>query len=503
MQALQASEQRYRTLFESMDEGYCIIEMIFDPPHSDHAVDYRFLEVNPAFEAQAGMRDVTGKRMLEFVPSIEEHWLKNYGRVARTGESIRFANEYKTLNRWFDVYAFRVGTPEDPKVAVLFTDITGRKRAEAALQESDRRKDEFIATLAHELRNPLAPIRNGLQIMKLAADDPELLEEARTMMDRQLDQMVHLVDDLLDVSRISRGKIRLKKERVLLTAAIRSALETTRPLVEAAGHRLTVNVPPEPIYVNGDSVRLSQIFSNLLNNAVKYTESSGCISLNVERRGDEVIIQVKDNGIGIPAPMISKVFEMFTQVDHLTDRSKGGLGIGLSIVGQLVEMHGGMIEAHSDGPGTGSEFTVRLPTVEAPRSQDPVTTVAAPSVHEVRRRVLVVDDNRDAATSLASLLRLAGADIRTAHDGLQAIDVASTFRPDLILLDIGMPNMNGYETARQIRAQAWGGDVQIVALTGWGQSEDKRQAMAAGFNSHLVKPASAAVLQDLLRQLSS
>ncbi|MBX9584219.1 MAG: PAS domain-containing protein [Gemmataceae bacterium] len=370
-----------------------------------------------------------------------------------------------------------------------------------ALRDADRRKDEFLATLAHELRNPLAPIRNGLQIMRLAKGGREAVETARTMMERQVGQMVHLVDDLLDLSRISRGKIELRKERVELAKVLQQAVETSRPLIDASGHDLAIDLPPQPVFVDADVTRLAQVFSNLLNNAAKYTERGGRIRLSAQHRGHEAIISVRDTGIGIPAHMLPHVFEMFTQVDRNLERSQGGLGIGLSIVKRLVEMHGGGVTARSDGPGMGSEFVVRLPVVlSVVPPQDEEGEATRPTA---RRRILVVDDNVDAAMSLAMMLDLMGSEARTAHDGVEALDVAAAFRPDLILLDIGMPRMNGYDTARHIREQAWGKGVVLVALTGWGQDEDRRKSKEAGFDAHMTKPIEPAALERLLASLKT
>jgi PAS domain S-box-containing protein len=365
-----------------------------------------------------------------------------------------------------------------------------------ALREADRRKDEFLATLAHELRNPLAPIRNGLQVLKLAESDAATREEVRTMMERQLGQMVRLIDDLLDLSRISRGKIELRKERVKLAKVVQTAVETSRPAIEAGGHALSVHLPPEPLVVDADVTRLAQVISNLLNNAAKYTERGGQIALTVTGSSSEVSVSVRDNGIGIPASMLPHVFDMFTQVDRNLERSQSGLGIGLSIVKRLVEMHGGSVEARSAGPGHGSEFVVRLPLATA-------EPIAADTHSDLRRsasqrKVLVVDDNRDAAISLAMMLKLMGNDTKTAHDGLEAIDVAAAFQPDLILLDIGMPRLNGYDTARQIRETPWGRGVLLVALTGWGQDDDRRKSKEAGFDHHLTKPVDPTRLEKLL-----
>ena len=365
------------------------------------------------------------------------------------------------------------------------------------LQEQDQRKDEFLATLAHELRNPLAPIRNGLQIMRLAPGNAEASERIRSMMERQLGQMVHLIDDLLDLSRISRGKIDLRKERIELASVITQAIETSRPSIDQAGHELLVEVPPGPIYVDADLTRLVQVFSNLLNNAAKFTERGGRVQLAVQLMGADAVVSVTDNGIGIPTHMLPHVFEMFTQVDGDLGRSRGGLGIGLSIVQRLIQMHGGSVEARSDGPGRGSEFIVRLPvalSLTLNKLADEGNSVRPTA----RLRILVADDNLDAAESLAMLLTLEGNETRTAHDGLEALDVAAAFRPDVMLLDIGMPKLNGYDVCRRIRQQAWGKNIVVIALTGWGQEEDKRRSLAAGVDAHLVKPVDFAALQKLL-----
>jgi PAS domain S-box-containing protein len=407
-----------------------------------------------------------------------------------------------TEDRWFVMRATRFKSPGPVRVVVAHENVTTRKLAEDALKDADRRKDEFLATLAHELRNPLAPIRNGLQIMRLSHGDRETVEKARTMMERQLGQMVHLVDDLLDLSRISRGKIELRKERVELARVVQQAVETSRPVIEASSHDLTITVPPGPIYVDADVTRLAQVFSNLLNNAAKYTERGGRVRLSVRRQGSEAIVSVRDNGVGIPAHMLPRVFEMFTQVDRHLERSQGGLGIGLSIVKKLVEMHGGSVSVESDGPGTGSEFTVRLPvvlSVAEPTADDE----EEPTRPSRRRKVLVVDDNVDAAVSLAMMLDLMGSEAKTAHDGLEALEVAAAYRPDLILLDIGMPRLDGHDTAKRIRQQPWGKDVVLVALTGWGQEEDRRKSEEAGFDAHMTKPIEPAALEKLLATLQA
>lgn len=381
-------------------------------------------------------------------------------------------------------------------------DVTDYKNADAELRDADRRKDEFLATLAHELRNPLAPIRNGLQVIRLAGATGTI-EQARAMMERQLGQMVRLVDDLLDMSRVTTGKLELRRAIVEIRAVIDAALETSLPSIEEAEHQLTVEVPDEPIWVEGDVTRLAQVVSNLLNNSAKYTHQGGHVRVTVEREDEMVVVSVADNGIGIPPAMLEKVFAMFTQVDRALEKTTGGLGIGLSLVKGLVEMHGGTIEARSQGEGRGSEFAVRLPVVSS-AVQNVTQQVADEQVgSSSRRRILVADDNVDSATSLGKLLELLGNDVRTANDGLHALDVAEKFRPDVILLDIGMPKLNGYEAARRIRTLAWGQKAMLVALTGWGKDDDRKRSSDAGFDHHLVKPVEIAVLMKLLGELKS
>ena len=373
--------------------------------------------------------------------------------------------------------------------------------AKEALAESDRRKDEFLATLAHELRNPLAPIRNSVQIMRLAGIDGETAEQARETIERQVTHLVRLVDDLLDVSRISRNKFDLRKEPVALAVVIQSAVETSRPLIEASGQEFTVTLPSKPVWLNADLTRLAQAVSNLLNNAAKYTPASGAIQLIAERRGKQAVVRVRDTGIGIPPEMRSHIFEMFGQVDTSHERTQGGLGIGLTLVKSLVEMHDGTVEVHSDGAGRGSEFVLRLP-VAAPGAQEGDEADEHVSAGAARR-ILIVDDNRDSADSLALLLVHAGHETHTANDGYSGIQAAEALRPDVILLDIGMPQLNGYEVARRIRREPWGGDVVLVALTGWGQAEDRAKSREAGFDDHFVKPVEHRVLAKFLAELPS
>ncbi len=374
-------------------------------------------------------------------------------------------------------------------------------RLYARLKEADRRKDEFLATLAHELRNPLAPIRNGLQLLRLSGGNGVPGEKARAMMERQLDQMVRLVDDLMDVSRINQGKIELRKERIDLAAVLTTAIETSRPLIEAMGHQLEVVLPEQALEVEADLTRLAQVFSNLLNNASKYSERGGHITLIAERQGSDALVTVRDKGIGIAADQLPRIFEMFSQVKSALERSQGGLGIGLSLVKQLLEMHGGRIEARSDGPGRGSEFIVRLPACSASQ-RHPHIEACRPDI-KTALRILVVDDNRDSADSLAEVLGLMGGDTRTAYDGEEAVASALEFRPDAIVLDIGLPKLNGYEACRRIRALPGINRAVLIAQTGWGQDEDRQRTQSAGFDHHLVKPVDPDLLMKLLDALST
>ncbi|HEY6820564.1 MAG TPA: ATP-binding protein [Burkholderiales bacterium] len=375
------------------------------------------------------------------------------------------------------------------------------RRIADTLRRADKRKDEFLAILAHELRNPLAPMSNALESMRLAPEDPHALGAAQSVMQRQMKQMVRLIDDLLDLSRVSRGKIKLEFETLALDAIVADALEACRPTIDAAGHSIEVSLPETPARVSGDRTRLVQILSNLLSNAAKYTAPGGRIALRVAREGSDIVVSVKDNGVGIPEEMLTQVFDMFMQVEQTLERSQGGLGIGLTLVKRLVDLHGGSVEARSAGANRGTEMIVRLPAA-ASSSQRPQTARPRVAAYPARpRRILVADDNRDAADSLANMLKLAGHDTRIVYDGKDALSVAESFQPEVALIDIGMPRLNGYDVARALRAGALGRRMLLVALTGWGQPEDKRRSDAAGFDWHLVKPADPALLHRLLEDL--
>lgn len=374
----------------------------------------------------------------------------------------------------------------------------------AQLSDADRKKDEFLATLAHELRNPLAPIRMGLELMKMAGDDPELLDETRETMERQTKQLITLVDDLLDVSRVTRGKLNLRKADIKVSDVIENAVETSQPLIDDSEHSLEV-VCRDDVTIHADPNRLAQVVSNLLNNAAKYTPDGGKITLTVDQPdSSHVAIHVRDTGIGIPANMIDSIFTMFTQVDRSMERRYSGLGIGLTLVKSLVEMHGGTVSVTSEGQGKGSKFTVILPILEEDQpDQQKDLPVEGFSLQQGKHKVLVVDDNKAAADMLSKVVKMLGNTVETAEDGQQAIEVAQRFQPEIILMDLGMPKMNGYEAARYIRQQEWGKDILLIALTGWGQQDDRDRTKDAGFDHHLVKPAEPSELQRLINQYRS
>ncbi|QYG09414.1 PAS domain-containing hybrid sensor histidine kinase/response regulator [Janthinobacterium sp. PAMC25594] len=506
--ALRRSEERYRTLIELMDQGFCVIEMLYD--EQGRPVDFRYLEGNAAFVKQSGLDNAIGKTIRSFVPDHDQHWFDLYDQVLKTGAPVRYENEAVAMERWFEVFAARLGGPGSRLLTILFSDISERKRSEQQLRqladnlsEMDRRKTEFLATLAHELRNPLAPIRNGLQIMHLAADKPATVARVRDVMERQVNQMVHLVNDLLDVARITRGQIELKLERADLKTIIASAVETSMPLIEAGRHQFQMQLAEDPLPLEADPTRLAQVLGNLLNNAAKYTPAGGHISLRAVRDGNEALIEVRDSGVGIPVESIATVFDMFTQVGQNMGRAQGGLGIGLSLVLRLVELHGGSATAASPGAGLGSTFSVRLPLLATEPAAPAVPTVPASAASGPRFRVLVVDDNVDAADTLAAVLDMMGHATQVAHDGAQALAVVSQFLPDVIFLDIGLPGMNGYEVARVLRRIPAGANVVLVALTGWGAENDRSQSSAAGFDHHLTKPANLLAIGELLATLST
>jgi signal transduction histidine kinase len=356
-----SSSDRYRALFEAIDRGFCVIEVLFD--EAGNAVDYRFLETNPRFVAETGLVDAVGKRMRELAPSHESHWFEIYGEVARSGIPARFENQARALGRWYDVYAYRIGDPLARQVGILFADITERRRAEQALREADRRKDDFLATLAHDLRTPLAPLRTALDVLQ-RSDDPSRAPRLHAIMARQVDQLTRLVDDLMEVSRITRGHVHLRMQTIDLRDIVHVAIETSRPALDAQGQSLAVELPPLPLPVLGDPMRLAQVLTNLLNNAARYGRVGGRVRLRAWSDGTDVAIGVSDDGIGIPADKLQSIFQPFIQLHREVDGPQAGLGIGLSLVHSLVQRHGGSVMASSEGEGHGSEFIVRLPRAE-------------------------------------------------------------------------------------------------------------------------------------------
>jgi signal transduction histidine kinase len=375
-------------------------------------------------------------------------------------------------------------------------------KANSALRESDRRKDEFLAMLAHELRNPLAPIRNSLEILKMPRIDPGTAQQTRSIMERQIHQLVRLVDDLLDVSRVMRGKITLQRETVELATVVARAVEAAQPLIDVQGHRLDISLPPDSLLLSADPVRLTQVIGNLLMNSAKYTDANGHILLSAHREGDQAILSVRDNGIGITPEVLPHIFDLFVQADHASAKAQGGLGIGLTLVKNLVKLHDGMVAAHSAGLGQGSEFVIRLPLTANRPEEGTESEQSEKQMLITGHRLLVVDDNRDAADSLAMWLRLEGHEVHTAHDGPSALDAAFNLRPAMIFLDIGMPEMDGFEVARRIRNSVKDHGTVLVALTGWGQLEDRRRTAEAGFDQHLVKPPEPSALKNLLSALN-
>lgn len=502
---LRTTQERYSKLISSIDEAFGIVQVLVDAEGKPY--DYRFEEVNAAMQKQSGLVDAAGKTIREMVPDIEPKWIERYGRVAIEREAARFVEHSAAMGYWWDVYAMPIGAPDELRIGILFTDITARRQAEeelrqlaADLSEANRRKTEFLATLAHELRNPLAPLRTGLDLMRRAGLDAAASARIHEMMDRQLRQMVHLIDDLMDVSRINSGKIVLQRDYIDLAQTIRNAVETTLPAAQAVRHRLDMTLPPPGLVLHADPTRLAQILGNLLTNAVKYTPQGGRICIAARAEDKMAVIEVRDSGMGIPLEEQAHVFEMFSQVSRNMGRAQGGLGIGLSLVRSLAGMHGGSVEVSSPGPWQGTTFTLRLPLADgAPADgEDALEAAHERAPAEGGLRIVVADDNVDAANMLSALLEAAGHTAEPVHDGLQALRLVEKLRPDLAILDIGMPSLNGYEVARAIRATPDNDGIMLVALTGWGGELDRERSKTSGFDAHLTKPAATGDLERIL-----
>jgi len=510
-QALRDSEQRMRLATKATNVGIWERNVITDEVRWD-AVMFQIYGIAPVPNGVVQYQDWSESVLPEDLPEQEEVLQDTERRAGNSRRAFRIRRRNDGECRHIEaVEIVRMNeTGQTEWIIGTNLDVTDRKIAEdqlrqlaADLSAADRRKDDFLAMLAHELRNPLAPISNAVQVLRLSEGNKEDTQSVCEMIERQIGQMVRLIDDLLDVSRITRGKIELRRERIDLVSAVNHAVEAVRPNFKNIDHELTVTLPPQPVYLNADLTRLSQIVGNLLNNACKFTERGGRISLTVEQEGEQAVIRVRDNGIGIAVDQLSCIFDMFVQLDVSLGRSLSGLGIGLMLVKNLVELHSGTVEAHSAGLGKGTEFVVRLPIMAATPQPSPPEPAVSESTPATRRRILVVDDNWDSATSLVMLLGSSGNEMQTAHDGLEAVEAAGIFRPHVVLLDIGLPKLNGYEAARQIREQPWGKDMVLVALTGWGQEEARQKSRDAGFNGHLTKPVDFPSLEKLIAGFAS
>ena len=500
-QKLRESDQRYQAIGESIDFGV----WVSDAEGRNRYVSDSFLRLVGKTQEELS----TTEWQSVFHPDDAEVTAQAWQRCVRMKS--RWDREYRirgTDGQWHHILSRGVPIIDEQgnvrSWVGINLDINRLKNVEAELRDADRRKDEFLATLAHELRNPLAPISNSLQILKSPSLNAAVLQQATEMMERQVHQLVRLVDDLLDVSRVMRGKIELRRERVELVSVVNRAVEMVQPHLDAKQHRLVQSIPAHPLVLDADPIRLSQVFGNLLINSAKYTDPNGEIRLTVTQEGGIVIVRVKDNGIGIEPELLSQVFGLFVQADHRSVKAQGGLGIGLTLVKNLVEMHAGSVEAHSEGIGKGSEFIVRLPLVLEP-APIPEVKPSKPSRLDAPLtsglKLLVVDDNKDAAKSLSMLLRLQGHEVQVAHCGPSALATVENYTPNMVLLDIGMPIMDGYEVSRHLRKTPGMENATFVALTGWGQAEDRKKSADAGFDYHLVKPPEMQVLDKLLSDL--
>jgi signal transduction histidine kinase/ActR/RegA family two-component response regulator len=495
-----ARDQRFKVVLEAAAVPFAILAPVRDG--SGVIVDFQwtFLNVAAARVLRKSPDELCGRRAGDVMPGAWDYPGLFDLLVAAVERNETGEHELRATDAGSEGWFYIVASPLEDAVAVWFADITDRKAREHELQQADRRKDEFIATLAHELRNPLAPIR---QAALIASDEKATEAQKRwsySVIERQVQHLSLLLEDLLDVSRITRGTLQLRKEPTDLQSIVSGAIETARPLIDSRGHRFVLDLPAEKIELDADRLRLAQVFSNLLNNAAKYTNPGGSIRLSAERVGRELVVKVEDDGIGIAPEELPHIFEMFSQVRSVKERSEGGLGIGLALTKGFVELHGGSIEVSSAGPNRGATFTVRLPIASAPAPAAAAVALPPAAQHATpKRRILVADDNRDAAESLALLLRMDGHDVIVAHDGETALELFAKHSPEVCLLDIGMPGLSGYDVARRLRSEPRNSGVLLVATTGWGQDGDRLRSVAAGFDYHLTKPVALARLRDILR----
>lgn len=493
----EAAERNISSVLESITDSYIAL---------DH--DWIITDVNERAAGISGKTraEMIGNNVWEMFPdAVDGEFYKQIHIAMLDRRQMHFeAPSSVAHDKWFEVHAYlsRDG------LSIYMRDITERKQAEAErerllaeLGQANKRKDEFLAMLSHELRNPLAPISNAVEVMRRFGNDEQEVGSARDVISRQVNDLARLIDDLLDASRITSGKVRLHLEDIELSVVISRAIETTQPITQGRNQRLMVSLPSEPVWLRADPTRLAQVFSNLLNNAAKYTQEGGEIVLTAKLEGNEVEVGVRDTGIGIPKEVLPHVFDLFTQADRSLDRAQGGLGIGLTLAKRIVQMHGGIVQAFSDGPNTGSEFVVRLPVVSEPASRPNETSEPADTEAILPRRILVVDDNQDATETMSMLLTLSGHQVQVAVDGETALETAAEFKPEIILLDVGLPGMHGYEVAERLRSLPENKNVVIIALTGYGQEQDRRRAKEAGFDFHFVKPVDFEKLESLVNNL--
>ena len=513
-QALYQSEERYRALFESINEGFCIIEMLFDEHNAP--ADYRFLETNPVFEQQTGLQQATGKTARQLLPDLEPHWFEIYGKVALTGEPVRFENGSDVMNRWFEVSAFRIEQPDHHRVAILFKDISDRKRAEqdraqllaqeqsarAEAERANRIKDEFLAVLSHELRSPLNPILGWTKLLQTYKFDQTKTAEALATIERNAKLQTQLIDDLLDIAKILRGKLSINAMPVNLAGVIEAAIETVRTAAIAKSiriHPVLSNIGQ----VSGDSTRLQQIVWNLLSNAIKFTPKGGQVEIQLAQVNDQAQIVVSDTGKGIDPSFLPYIFESFRQEDFSITRKYGGLGLGLAIVRQLVEALGGTIKAASPGEGLGATFTVQLPLLNMELETEQIEQRSEPDYDLTGIRVLTVDDDPDARELLTVLLTQYGAAVLSATSAAEVLAALDSFQPDVLVSDIGMPEVDGYTLIQQIRTLSAekGGQVPAIALTAYAREDDQQRALTNGYQRHLTKPLELEQLVQAVAEL--